>query len=174
MNIRCGWVTAGVTGTYCRYAAAGDQYCGRVVSGLPLFSFRFGILPPRFVLNDEEGEALDRLITTLFPSLPDDLWKIVKHGIAALALRQEWLAEKLDRGHCLFQCSIFWNEDYNKIKSKVKIELGVGDQDLEIDQVTENELKCTGIPNHVVLLASQRKLVSEHREMKKVMRLFQA
>ena len=30
MNIRCGWKMAGVMDTYCRYKAAGDQYCGGI------------------------------------------------------------------------------------------------------------------------------------------------
>mmetsp|Transcript_6924 Transcript_6924/g.9947 ORF Transcript_6924/g.9947 Transcript_6924/m.9947 type:complete len:122 (+) Transcript_6924:338-703(+) len=107
VNIRCGWRTTGVTDTYCRYKAAGDQYCGRVVSGLPLFSFRFGVLPPHFKLETEEEKTkLDSLIATIFPDLTTELWSIVKYGFAVLALREEWLREKLVVDHCLFQCAV--------------------------------------------------------------------
>ena len=67
-NIRCGWRTGGVTDTYCRYEQAGDQYFGRVVVGLPLFLFRFGVLPPKFNLDAEEEEILNSLIHTFFPT----------------------------------------------------------------------------------------------------------
>ena len=46
VNIRYEWRIAGVTDTYCQYEAAGDQYCGRILSGLPLFSFCFAVLSP--------------------------------------------------------------------------------------------------------------------------------
>ena len=166
VNIRCGWRTTGVTDTYCRYEAAGDQYCGRVVSGLPLFSFRFGVLPPRFKLETEEEKTkLDSLIATIFPDLTTELWSIVKYGFAVLALREEWLREKLPVDHCLFQCAVFWNPDYDDIKGKVKIELGVGDADLDIEEVRDEELQCTGIPSHTVLLASQRTVVLQQKKL---------
>ena len=37
---------AGVTDTYCQYEATGDQYCERILSALPLFSFCFAVSPP--------------------------------------------------------------------------------------------------------------------------------
>ena len=139
--IKCGWRMAGVADTYCRYSAAGDQYCGRVVSGLPLFSFRFGVMPPRFKLDtQEEKDKLDRLVATIFPDLTTELWSIVKFGLVALALREGWLRESLTVDHCLFLRSVFWNPDYDDIKTKVKIELGVGDSNLDIDQVRDDEL----------------------------------
>ena len=57
-----------VTHTYCCYEAAGDQYCGRIVAGLPLFSFQFVVLPPKFKLETELGnDMLSDVILTLFP-----------------------------------------------------------------------------------------------------------
>ena len=167
VNIRCGWKTVGVTDTYCRYAAAGDQLCGRVASGLPLFSYRFGVLPPFFQLENEEDEAvLNRLIKTLFPDLAIELWPIVKHGIASLALREDFLRQNLSANNCLFQSAIFWNEDYQYLKGKAKLEIGVDDRELEIDQVRVGSgTVVTGIPSHVVVLASQRNLVLQQRQM---------
>ena len=66
VNIRCGWRMGGVTDYWCRYDAAGDQYCCRIVAGLPLFSFRFAVLPPKCKLETElENEMLSDLILTL-------------------------------------------------------------------------------------------------------------
>ena len=65
--------------------------CGLVVSGLSVFSYRFGVLPPFFQLENEEDEAvLVQLIKTLFPDLEIELWPILKHGIASLALREDF------------------------------------------------------------------------------------
>ena len=166
VNIRCGWRMSGVTDTYCRYEAAGDQYCGRVVSGLPLFSFRFAVLPPRFILDNPELQvALDRLVLTLFPDLSADLWLIVKYGIASLALREEWLRVTMNPTNALFQCAIFWNGDYQRLKGFVELKLGVGDSNLEVDQIRSNDVAVTGIPSHTVLLASQRDMVLQQREL---------
>ena len=45
------------------------------------------------------------------------------------------------------------------IKQKVSIELGVGDSDLDLDQTRPQDMNVTGIPNHVVLLSSQKRVV---------------
>jgi len=76
----------GVTDTYCRYEQAGDQYCGRVVRDLPLFSHRFAVLPPQFILENKEViEKLDALVNNFFPKLPVELNGIIRHGYASLA-----------------------------------------------------------------------------------------
>ena len=66
---------------YCRYEGAGDQYCGKNLSSLPLFFFRFAVLSLQIRLNESENEAHERLILILFPDKPNDLWSIVKYGI---------------------------------------------------------------------------------------------
>jgi hypothetical protein len=40
--------------TYYRYEAAGDQFVGRAVCGLPVDSHMFSVLPPYFENVDEE------------------------------------------------------------------------------------------------------------------------
>ena len=122
VNIRCGWRMQGVTDTYCRYEQAGDQYCGRVVCGLPLFSYRFAVLPPQYVLETLEAiEKLDALINTFFPKLPVELNGIIRHGFASLVLREAWLCEELPENHCLFQTSVFWNEYFLDLQNCVKL-----------------------------------------------------
>ena len=156
----------GITDTYCRYEAAGDQYCGRIVSGLPLFSFRFAVLPPIFKFeSDSENQILEELILTLFPEMHEDLWAVVRYGIALVALREDWLKENLPVDHCMFQSCIWWNENFRNIKDKVELKVGVGDINLEIDQVSQNEMNCTGIPTHTVLLSSQRDVVLQQRAL---------
>ena len=166
VNIRCGWRMGGVTDTYCRYEAAGDQYCGRIVSGLPLFSFRFAVLPPKFKLETElENDMLSDLILTLFPEMVEDLWAIVRYGLASLAFRETWLRENLPANHCIFESCVWWNENFHEIKNNVELKLGVGDKDLEVDQVQTGEINCTGIPTHTVLLSSQRDVILQQRRL---------
>ena len=45
------------------------------------------------------------------------------------------------------------------IKQKVIIALEVGDNDFDLDQTRPQDMNVTGIPNHVVLLASQWSVV---------------
>ena len=138
-----------------------------MVSGLPLYSHRFGVLPPIFKLeSQEEKDRLDRLVRTLFPDLPVELWPIVKHGIASLALREDWFRLSLAPTNSLFQSSIFWNEDYQYLKPKAVLEMGIGDNNLEVDEVrTDRSNSATGIPSHIVLLASQRNVIKQLQEM---------
>ena len=60
---------------------------------------------------------------------------------------------------------MFWNEDFTMTKQKVNIESGVGDNDLDLDQIRPQGMNVTGIPNHVMLLASQRGVVLQQREL---------
>ena len=76
----------GVTDTYCRYEAAGDQYCGRIVSVILLFSFRFALLPPIFKFESDSGnQILEELILTLFPEIHKNQLTVVRYGIALVA-----------------------------------------------------------------------------------------
>ena len=120
-----------------------------------MFSFRVALLPPQFRLNESDNEAIERLILALSPDIPNDLWSIVKYGISSIAFRKDWI-KKLEKDICLFQLALFWNEVFDMIKQKVCIELGVDDKDLDLDQTQPQDMNVTGIPNHVVLLTSQR------------------
>ena len=88
---------------YCRYEAAGDQFCGTIVSGIPLFSFRFAVLPPMFKFeSDSENQILEELILTLFPGIHKDLWTDVRFGITLVSLCDDCLKENFTADHCIF------------------------------------------------------------------------
>ena len=57
MNLRVGWTLGQVQDTYIWYKAAGDQYVGHVLSGLPANLYRFALLGPCFVLSFANGET---------------------------------------------------------------------------------------------------------------------
>jgi hypothetical protein len=66
IHLRAGWSFGGVQNTYLRYESAGDMYVGRTVSGLPLDSYKFAILPPHFpgAMND-----VKTALSVIFPGL---------------------------------------------------------------------------------------------------------
>jgi len=66
-NLRAGWSMGGVQDTYLRYEAAGDQYVGRVVSGLPISSPKFSALPPQFDCCVETADGIVQLFSQNFP-----------------------------------------------------------------------------------------------------------
>ena len=51
VNLWVGWTLGNVQDSYIKYEAGGDQYCGRVLSGLPVHSYKFAIIGPLFVFG---------------------------------------------------------------------------------------------------------------------------
>ncbi|EGZ22322.1 hypothetical protein PHYSODRAFT_491802, partial [Phytophthora sojae] len=54
----------GVQDRYFRYEAAGDQFLGRVVAGLPVNDSKFAILPPHF--QDGSDKNVQLCVETMF------------------------------------------------------------------------------------------------------------
>ena len=69
------------------------------------------------------------------------------------------MKENLPEDQCIFQSCIWCNEHFCIIRDKVELKVGVGDMNLEVDHVSQNEINCTEIPTHTVLLAFQPKRV---------------
>jgi hypothetical protein len=72
--LRAGWKVEGVQNRYLRYEAAGDQYVGRTVCGLPVDDAQFAALPPLF----ENHSDVDRgAVCICFPHAPaKSRWRI--------------------------------------------------------------------------------------------------
>jgi hypothetical protein len=104
VSLRAGWSLAGVQNTYLRYEAAGDQYVGRTVSGLPIDWSEFAITPPFFI---QQCSFLDQAIEQNFPFLPLNMRKIAEFLITSLVNHSEWLQENIPSSHRLFQTMLF-------------------------------------------------------------------
>ena len=78
-NIRTGWTMGPIQDTYLRFESAGDQYVGRVVSGLPLSSSDFAALPPDFESEDE-----CKLGFEMFSTLPSHLNRVIRYLCASV------------------------------------------------------------------------------------------
>ena len=73
---RAGWDMGGSKKVYLRWEAAGDQHCGRTVSGLDVCTARFALSPPFFCpsvdLEANEDESMDEMSVTPFEPSEDN------------------------------------------------------------------------------------------------------
>ncbi len=103
--LRCGWKLEGVTSRYLRYEAAGDQFVGRTVAGLPLDKAEFAILPPFF---RQRTDRISTAIALAFPSPPPGLQKeILEMCLASVVYHRAYLKNTLPATHPLFQTALF-------------------------------------------------------------------
>ncbi len=59
------WSMGSVKERYLQYEKAGDQYLGRVVSGLDVNDVSFAISPPYFECGDNEYDVREEILTLL-------------------------------------------------------------------------------------------------------------
>jgi hypothetical protein len=90
--LRAGWSMPGVQGTYIQYEAAGDQYVGRTASGLPVNDARFGVVGPYVIANNLEEQVLvDRIVSIVYPNLPQNCTLIGRWLIASLVYHKRYV-----------------------------------------------------------------------------------
>jgi integrase len=142
IHLRAGWTLGGVQDTYLRYEGAGDMHVGRTVSGLPLDSPEFAILPPMFV---SQSEDLTNVIEACLPNLPSGLTMVAEFGIASIIYHAQFLRDTLPTDHRIFSTPLFREHDViQRLSSLVVCRLG---------QPTDR-IQATGIPPHVSILVS--------------------
>ena len=132
MNLCVGWTLGQVQDTYIWYEAAGDQYVGRVLSGLPVNSYKFALLGPCFVLNSANDETLAlseqirECVTSCFlSSLPSNFYSIATHCLACCLYHFDTLLVKFfPETHCLCLCYLC-KGNFMEISLIVKCGLGI-------------------------------------------------
>eukprot|EP00834_Sanchytrium_tribonematis_P008005 NODE_831_length_3642_cov_0.596669.p1 type:complete len:758 gc:universal NODE_831_length_3642_cov_0.596669:113-2386(+) len=145
IQIRAGWSLPGVQNTYLRYDSAGDMHVGRVVSGLPLESPKFAILPPFFKQQDKNDETVKTAVNDLFPNIPTNLKRVAEFCLASVVFHSDYLRNNLPNNHNLFSNALFRNRRLlDTLKAQIECRLGKDDDD---DPIT-----ATGIPPTVALL----------------------
>ncbi|OWZ04406.1 hypothetical protein PHMEG_00023699, partial [Phytophthora megakarya] len=99
--LRCGWSLGELQDRYFRYEAAGDQFLGRVVAGLPVNSAQFAVLPPHF--KDNSSSIVRKGVTSMLSALANDanLQLILKLYLASLVYHYDFLSSKLPIKHSL-------------------------------------------------------------------------
>jgi integrase len=149
IHLRLGWALPGVTGTYMRYEAAGDQYVGRAAAGLPILEASFATLPPFF---KERTCDVDNAIKLCFPTLQPEMQRIVEFSVASLVYHHDFLKATLHPDHFVFKTSLFQQPDLiRNLHILVECRLSKpGDP-----------ISATGIPAHVLHLVTLDKMQAE-------------
>ncbi|EGZ14504.1 hypothetical protein PHYSODRAFT_382410, partial [Phytophthora sojae] len=93
--LRCGWSLGGVQDRYFRYEAAGDQFLGRVVAGLPVNDSKFATLPPYFQNGSDKN--VKSCVEIMFPVLSREanMAGILRLCLASLVHHAEYLLQLL-------------------------------------------------------------------------------
>jgi hypothetical protein len=104
VQLRVGWALPGVTGTYLRYEAAGDQFVGRTVAMLPVGSPDFALLPPHFPVGDP---VVVTTVASCFPNLAPSMVKAAEMGLASVIFHWPALDAVLCANHVARSSPIF-------------------------------------------------------------------
>jgi hypothetical protein len=137
--LRGGWSLEGIDKRYVRYERAGDQYVGRILSGLNVNTPEFAFLPPFFsVVDDQVNEA----ISNCFPKAPEEMGTILRFCLASAVHHQDYLRRELDRSHPVFSSRLFAGGLAEGLRARVECRPSrAGDM-----------LVPTGIPSHVLIM----------------------
>ena len=153
IHLRARWLMGAVHERYIRYEHAGDQYCGRVVTGLPLQSSDFAVLPPHF---PPECAAADQAARSVFGARmwgETHLRGVLRHCLASMVHHSEWLLEHMHAESAL-RLSAPWNsaQMLNNLRPFV------------ISGRSSPHLTATGIPPHVeLIMRSERQEAAANR-----------
>jgi hypothetical protein len=151
IQLRAGWTIEGVMSRYTRFEAAGDQYVGRCVSGLPINSHKFAHLPPFFKTI---GPEVNRAISICFPKYNASMYGILQFCLASVIFHTPFLKETLPKNHLLFASPLFQDTSlFNTLAGAVICPIDDGTQ----------RIRASGIPPHVSLLVSMIAVANEVR-----------
>jgi len=153
--LRAMWSMGQVKERYLQYEKAGDQYLGRVVSGLDVNSVSFAVSPPFFDVDDEVRVQIEALIKSYVVGgehLPAGVYQIFQYCFASLCYHYEFLTSTLHRRSKL-QASPFFSAmpQYAKNAATTKFPW----------EKTAATPTFTGIPPHISLLAQVEQLKLE-------------
>ena len=130
-NLRAGWTMGVIQDTYLKYEAAGDQYVGRVVCGLPLCSAKFAVLPPQ--LLDCSIEECEKMVKCIFPGIMSHLHCACKFFAASLLFHYKRLKNIISPQHPLLIASFFTSTSLHGLFSKISVSYAWEEESMEID-----------------------------------------
>jgi hypothetical protein len=142
IRIRAGWSTPGVDVTYLRFEAAGDQFVGRSVSGLPPLDERFAQMPPKF-LSSLDPARISNVISQCFmtsETTPSNMLPIYKMCLASIVYHKDYLRRTFISSHPIFSNPLFSQGLVDTLSPYVVSEIAE----------TSGIDRATGIPPHVI------------------------
>jgi hypothetical protein len=142
--IRAGWSLGNTQDRYILGGAGEDQLCGRILSGLPLDSEDFAILPPHF-----SSAGLARVMELGFDSFldgystyPDSFKRCVPYLLASVIYHLPKLNQWFPLSHPLWGAKMFTShspEELNELRSQIIV--------CSFNCV-DTGLRCTGVPGN--------------------------
>jgi hypothetical protein len=137
--LRAGWSIGNVQDRYLFNGTGGDQYTGRVISGLPNTTTDFIALPPHFS-QDSDKTFSKEFWTAILPEyskFPTAFREVCIYLLASIVFHYTWLKENFPKTHPLFNTDLFSS---NKILSLIPYVT-----------TTSNRIRPTGIPPHLTI-----------------------
>ena len=128
---------------YFRFEGAGDQHCGRVLSGLPADSAQLATLPPHFDMSlPETTNALLEWATLVFPIIHNECIDMLQYGMASALYHEPYLRQKLPRFSSIWSNPLFVSSSSpESVRNRFK--------SLICNGISSPFLRATGVPPHV-------------------------
>ena len=161
VNNRGGWLLGGVRDVYLLYERAGDQYVGRILSGLDVLSPDFACSAPDFLasienmtvqeantLQRELDEKVGEAMASCFGAMEGELIsarKFLRHGLASVLHHLDDIKDSHPPSSPLLHSELFRDASVPVLKSTVKVIYPWKDN--------SRIVKLTGLPPHVIQLA---------------------
>lgn len=114
-----------------------DQLLGRLLSGLPITTVDFSILPPHFPLSSPIPESVFVDCIASYGRLPNCFKSCLPYLFASLAYHMDWLKAELQPNHALFTSPVWTSGILQSWKGRVVIERSVS---------VAGGLHATGVP----------------------------
>lgn len=139
IQLRAGWSLPGVQDTYLRFENASDMFVGRTVSGLPINTPEFAILPPFF---ETFSEKVKEAVVLCFPTVSERFFQVAEFALASLIYHSEWIRKNFNQKHPIFQTSLFTSKIIPDLRNFVNCRIATA----------ADIIQPTGIPSHVIIL----------------------
>ena len=164
--LRAGWTIGNVQDRYIFAGAGGDQLVGRAVSGLPINTGDFAILPPHFKTNDLNSIMSIGWENILegYENYPQCFRRAVPFFLAAIIFHLDFLRANLPHDHPLWRQRIF---SQHLAEGKSVVEYFYGRIITGHGHCTDSNMQATGVPSQlrtaqeVALLRNQVEILQQ-------------
>ena len=155
--LRDGWTKGGIKDKYLHFEKAGDQFVGRCVSGLDVTSPKFAVSPAFFKLtNEQDKEVIKQLIDTCCDGMSPQTANFVSFCIASIYYHFDYLQNVLPKENPLWSSCVMMDRN-EEVSQMVRISYPW--------DMCESNVRITGIPPHVMILAQMERVLSGQESM---------
>jgi hypothetical protein len=146
--LRAGWTLGNVQDRCIFAGAGGDQLVGRAVSGLPINTADFSLLPPHFKWNDLELLATTGWQNILegYDNYPQCFRRAVPYFLATIVFHIDFLRGNLPHDHPLWRQRIF---SQHLAEGKSVVEYLHGRAVTGRGHCADGNMQATGVPSQI-------------------------